>query len=1024
MMKRSTLILTVLLFMCMAFSSQAQQYTLTDDDVVVTDGEIMSCSYDYSSTDIIIPDTLDGQTVISIWGDPSSINSVFQNKGLTSVQLPETLQEIGRYVFNKNSLTEISLPAGLTTMGTSAFSNNQLTSVTIPEGVSTLEYQVFCYNKLTSLLIPDGVTIIETNAFSNNELVSVSLPNSVYKIEDAAFAFNTDLSSFFLPSVSISGQTFLNWIDNEGNTYENGEEVFNVASSFVAQFAYTLTSDDVEVSNGVIISCSLPDYTNNITIPEVLDEQTIIGLGSGLFLGKDLTAIDLPQTLTSIDDYVFYFCMLTSIDLPTDLTSIGQYAFAANNLSEVLFPESLTTIGDGAFTANSLTKLDIPDGVSRIESSTFRQNYDLAEISFPDSLSYIGNYAFSYCYDLSAVSIPSAVSYIGSYAFYNSGLSSFTLPAFEEKGYTAYWLGSDDAEYAAGSEVTDISLSYSLNVTINTYAISGSLTGADDVLLFLSGDYTDSLTISSGNDYSFDVDYNSNVVLTAEKIGYQFETREYTFENVYGDQTEINFVATESENLYPPTIADEKLYIEENSAIGTELATLTIEDEDVLAEDYYLFALTDTTGMFEINTETGLVSLIDNQKLDYETYASIPISVSVYDYKHDTVSKEISVILVNVNEAPTAIQLLNNSIAENSAIGSEVGTLTATDEDADQTLTYSISENENFEISGDKLFSKSDLDFETQESYELEITVTDQDGLSYSESVSIEITNVNEAPTSISLSNAIIVESSVSAILIGSFTASDADADQTFTYSIAENENFEISEDILLSKKVLSSDTDYSVEITVTDQGGLTFTETFTIQVIANDYVPVILSSEFFVDENSESGTFVGQIEIEDQDEFENPVVYSFERGKYSDYFSIDETSGEITVRSYNSLNYEDKSSYDISVYVEDTRHVVSKDIIIYLNDVNEAPYNLSLSNYTVPSDAAVGDEIAEFSASDPDDAAILTYSITENDYFYLEGTSLLLKSAITYEEGQSYTVSLTATDENDLSTSSDFTLT
>jgi hypothetical protein len=42
------------------------QYTLSDDDVVVMDGIIQSCSYDFTIKDIIIPEILDGQTVKGI----------------------------------------------------------------------------------------------------------------------------------------------------------------------------------------------------------------------------------------------------------------------------------------------------------------------------------------------------------------------------------------------------------------------------------------------------------------------------------------------------------------------------------------------------------------------------------------------------------------------------------------------------------------------------------------------------------------------------------------------------------------------------------------------------------------------------------------------------------------------------------------------------------------------------------------------------------------------------------------------
>jgi len=102
--------------------------------------------------------------------------------------------------------------------------------------------------------------------------------------------------------------------------------------------------------------------------------------------------------------------------------------------------------------------------------------------------------------------------------------------------------------------------------------------------------------------------------------------------------------------------------------------------------------------------------------------------------------------IYEVNKAPTAIQLSNTTIAENSSVGSEIGILSVTDEDASQIFTYTIAENGNFEIVGDKLV----FDYKSRDRYSIEFTVTDQDGLSFEELLTIQIENVNEVPEFIS----------------------------------------------------------------------------------------------------------------------------------------------------------------------------------------------------------------------------------------------------------------------------------
>ena len=92
------------------------QYTLTDDDVDVTGGVIQSCSYDFAITDIIIPDTQNGQAVIGIadaktvhWIDYDYIEGVFEGKGITGLVLPSTIQFIGQRAFRTNEMKVLDL---------------------------------------------------------------------------------------------------------------------------------------------------------------------------------------------------------------------------------------------------------------------------------------------------------------------------------------------------------------------------------------------------------------------------------------------------------------------------------------------------------------------------------------------------------------------------------------------------------------------------------------------------------------------------------------------------------------------------------------------------------------------------------------------------------------------------------------------------------------------------------------------------------------------------------------------------
>lgn len=74
------------------------------------------------------------------------------------------------------------------------------------------------------------------------------------------------------------------------------------------------------------------------------------------------------------------------------------------------------------------------------------------------------------------------------------------------------------------------------------------------------------------------------------------------------------------------------------------------------------------------------------------------------------------------------------------AVGTEVGVLSATDVDANDVLTYTIADNDNFKVEGDKLVTKSTFDYDTKSEYKLTVTATDKGGLKVENEFTITIT--------------------------------------------------------------------------------------------------------------------------------------------------------------------------------------------------------------------------------------------------------------------------------------------
>ncbi len=127
------------------------------------------------------------------------------------------------------------------------------------------------------------------------------------------------------------------------------------------------------------------------------------------------------------------------------------------------------------------------------------------------------------------------------------------------------------------------------------------------------------------------------------------------------------------------------------------------------------------------------------------------VNLTVSDGNGGSAAHNFQITVANVNDAPTGIALSLTTIAENSVVGTAIGTLSTTDADAGDTHTYSFTCNAptgaegNFNISAATLQSGISFDFETAQSYTLCIRTTDLSGATYDANVTVTITNVNES---------------------------------------------------------------------------------------------------------------------------------------------------------------------------------------------------------------------------------------------------------------------------------------
>lgn len=187
--------------------------------------------------------------------------------------------------------------------------------------------------------------------------------------------------------------------------------------------------------------------------------------------------------------------------------------------------------------------------------------------------------------------------------------------------------------------------------------------------------------------------------------------------------------------------------VDENVPVGSEIGILTASDES--AEDSFRFELVgdDTDHMaFEIQGN----SLRTASLLDFERQDRYQVRVSVTDGENRSLTETFVIEVNDVNETPTDIALSQMFVPENEAVGTVVGELTATDQDADETFRFSLAEdadspdNDFFAINDSELVTNAIFDFEDRDRYVVKVRAEDRGGLVYEKTFEIQVQDVDE----------------------------------------------------------------------------------------------------------------------------------------------------------------------------------------------------------------------------------------------------------------------------------------
>ena len=318
------------------------------------------------------------------------------------------------------------------------------------------------------------------------------------------------------------------------------------------------------------------------------------------------------------------------------------------------------------------------------------------------------------------------------------------------------------------------------------------------------------------------------------------------------------------------------------------------------------------------------------------------------------------------------------------------------------------------------------------------------------EHVRVEVTNVNEPPSfATETTTRNVGENAGPKEDFGSpVEATDPDESDYLNYTLTgrdDDSSFDIDYSYGQLRTIPGVDygtkSSYTVTVTATDQGGLTDTITITITTNEENDAPVFSGGSSTatkeVAENSPADTNVGD-PISATDEDQDTLTYLLEgtqqeQDDFNDAFQLNTSTGQITVKANDSLNFEDKASYTFDIGVSDNNGgTATIDVTIDVTDVNEVPTfdDGASTTRTVIENTAAGENIgAPVSATDPDNennpnTQTLTYTLGGDDAssFDIDASSgqLRTKDALDHDTKATYTVTVSVRDSKDDSGNAD----
>lgn len=509
-----------------------------------------------------------------------------------------------------------------------------------------------------------------------------------------------------------------------------------------------------------------------------------------------------------------------------------------------------------------------------------------------------------------------------------------------------------------------------------------------------------------------------------------------------GQSSMATITVTLDDENDPPVIAPQSFNLAENTVAGTIVGSVTATDPDSPAQTLTYSLIGGNTGNAFGLTAGGQLFVMNRAPLDFETNPVFTLTVQVTDNGSPALSSTatVTVNLTNLNEQPV-IAPQQFIVEENSNAGTLVGTVVASDPDAGQALTYAIISGNtgtaftiNSATGAITVANSTVIDLETNPVFSLTVQVTDNGSpaLSSSAVITISVGDLNEAPV-VPPQSFNVAENSASGTVVGTVSASDPDLPaQTLKYQIVGGNtgnafgiNTSTGQIFVKNRAPLDFETNpiFDLMVQVTDNGSpaQSTVGNITINLTDANDPPVVPSQSFTLPENSPLGTAVGLVQVNDPDVGQGRA-YAIVGGNVGNAFTIDSSTGLLTVRTPAALNFEANPVITVTVQVTDfgqPRMSSTGIITVNLTNVNEAPvFSPTQQLFTVNENSPVNTVVGTMNVIDPDQGDTKSFLITGgnvNNAFGINASTgqifVANSAALDFEALNTFSLSISVTD-------------